>query len=33
MNENYKEKLKENHKNVIEVFDKFNQLIYDLINN
>ena len=32
MNENYKEKIKENHKNVIEVFDKFNKLIFNLIN-
>lgn len=33
MNEDYKERLKENHKNVIEVFDKFNQLICDLVSN
>lgn len=33
MNENYKEKLEKNHKNVIEVFDNFNKLICDLVNN
>lgn len=33
MNENYKERLKENHKNVVEVFDKFNQLICGLVSN
>lgn len=33
MNKDYKEKLKENHEKVIEVFDKFNKLICDLVGN
>ena len=33
MNKDYKEKIKENHKKVIEVFDNFNKLICNLVGN